>query len=110
MDYTGARISPFRELPGITPPLLEWTPSIAPAGMTWYDGQGFPAWRGSLFVAALREKSVRRIPLVEGMPGQQELLFQELDQRLRDVRSGPDGNLWLLTDGEDGQLLRVVPG
>ena len=110
VDYTGARITPFRELPGITPPLLEWTPSIAPAGMTWYDGQGFPAWRGSLFVAALREKSVRRIPLANGVPGEQELLFQELDQRLRDVRSGPDGNLWLLTDGEDGQLLRVVPG
>lgn len=110
VDYTGARISPFRELPGITPPLLEWTPSIAPAGMTWYDGQGFPPWRGSLFVAALREKSVRRIPLVNGVPGEQEVLFRELDQRLRDVRSGPDGNLWLLTDGEDGQLLRVVPG
>ncbi len=110
VDYTGARITPFRELPGITPPLLEWTPSIAPAGLTWYDGAGFPAWRGSLFVAALREKSVRRIPLVDGVPGQQELLFQELDQRLRDVRSGPDGNLWLLTDGEEGQVLRVVPG
>lgn len=110
VDYTGARITPFRDLPGITPPLLEWTPSIAPAGMTWYDGTGFPAWRGSLFVAALREKSVRRIPLVDGKPGQQELLFQELDQRLRDVRSGPDGNLWLLTDGKDGQLLRVAPG
>jgi glucose/arabinose dehydrogenase len=110
VDYTGARITPFRDLPGITLPLLEWTPSIAPAGMTWYDGTGFPAWRGSLFVAALREKSVRRIPLVDGKPGQQELLFQELDQRLRDVRSGPDGNLWLLTDGEEGQLLRVVPG
>ena len=110
VDYTGARITPFRDLPGITPPLLEWTPSIAPAGMTWYDGTGFPAWRGSLFVAALREKSVRRIPLVDGKPGQQELLFQELDQRLRDVRSGPDGTLWLLTDGEEGQLLRVVPG
>ncbi|KTT30181.1 PQQ-dependent sugar dehydrogenase [Pseudomonas rhizoryzae] len=110
VDYTGARITPFRELPGITPPLLEWTPSIAPAGLTWYDGTGFPAWRGSLFVAALREKSVRRIPLVDGKPGQQELLFQELDQRLRDVRSGPDGTLWLLTDGEEGQVLRVVPG
>ncbi len=109
VDYTGARITPFRELPGITPPLLEWTPSIAPAGMTWYDGQGFPAWRGSLFVAALREKSVRRVPLVDGAPGEQEVLFRELDQRLRDVRSGPDGNLWLLTDGEEGRVLRVVP-
>ncbi|KUM40055.1 glucose dehydrogenase [Pseudomonas sp. EpS/L25] len=110
VDYTGARISPFRELPGIAPPLLEWTPSIAPAGLTWYDGAGFPAWRGSLFVAALREKAVRRVPLVNGVPGEQELLFQELDQRLRDVRSGPDGTLWLLTDGEEGQVLRVVPG
>ena len=109
IDYTYARITPYRNLPGIQPPLVEWTPSIAPAGLAWYDGALFPAWRGSLFVAALKERSVRRIPLASGAPGPQEVLFQELDERIRDVRAGPDGALYLLTDSPNGRVLRVVP-
>lgn len=109
IDYTYARITPFRALPGITPPLAHWTPSIAPAGLTYYDGTLFPAWRGSLFVAALKERSVRRVPLVNGLPGPQELMFTELGERLRDVRSGPDGALYLLTDDPQGRVLRVRP-
>lgn len=109
VDYTGARITPWQTRPGITPPLLEWTPSIAPAGMAYYDGDQFPAWRGSLFVAALKEKSVRRVPLKDGRPGPQELLFAELGERMRDVRSGPDGALYLLTDSPQGRVLRVLP-
>lgn len=109
VDYTYARISPYRSLPGVTPPLAEWTPSIAPAGLAWYDGALFPAWRGSLLVAALAEKSVRRVPMTNGMPGPQEVLFQELGERLRDVRVGPDGAVYLLTDSPQGRVLRVVP-
>jgi glucose/arabinose dehydrogenase len=109
IDYTYARITPYKNLPGIRPPLVEWTPSIAPAGMTWYDGALFPAWRGSLFVAALKERSVRRIPLVGGVPGPQDVLFMELGERIRDVRAGPDGALYLLTDSPAGRVLRVVP-
>ncbi|AMM24181.1 PQQ-dependent sugar dehydrogenase [Variovorax sp. PAMC 28711] len=109
VDYTGARITPWRTYPGITPPLVEWTPSIAPAGMAHYDGALFPAWRGSLFVAALKEKSVRRVPMKEGVPGSQEILFTELNERMRDVRSGPDGALYLLTDAPNGRVLRVRP-
>ncbi|MFN3496357.1 MAG: PQQ-dependent sugar dehydrogenase, partial [Hydrogenophaga sp.] len=93
IDYTYSRITPYSSLPGITPPLVEWTPSIAPAGLTAYEGALFPAWRGSLFVAALKERSVRRVPLDNGVPGAQELLFQELGERIRDVRTGPDGAL-----------------
>jgi glucose/arabinose dehydrogenase len=110
VDYTGARVTPYRSWPGVTPPLLEWTPSIAPAGMCFYDGALFPAWRGSLLVAALRERSVRRVPLQGGVPGAQQLLFTELGERLRDVRSGPDGAVWLLTDSAQGRVLRVLPG
>lgn len=110
VDYTGARVTPYRTRPGITPPLLEWTPSIAPAGLCAYEGALFPAWRGSLLVAALRERSVRRVPMQDGTPGTQELLFTELNERLRDVRSGPDGAVWLLTDSAQGRVLRVVPG
>ena len=109
IDYTYARITPYRRLPGIEPPLVEWTPSIAPAGLAWYDGALFPAWRGSLFVAALKERSVRRVPMAGGVPGTQEVLFQELGERIRDVRAGPDGAVYLLTDSANGRVLRVVP-
>jgi glucose/arabinose dehydrogenase len=109
VDYTYARVTPYRSLPGIEPPLVEWTPSIAPAGMAWYDGALFPAWRGSLLVAALVERSVRRVPLVRGVPGPQELLFQEVGERIRDVRAGPDGAIYLLTDSPNGRVLRVLP-
>jgi glucose/arabinose dehydrogenase len=109
IDYTYARITPYTTLPGIQPPLVEWTPSIAPGGMAWYDGALFPAWRGSLLVAALKERSVRRVPMAGGVPGPQEVLFQELDERIRDVRAGPDGAIYLLTDSPTGRVLRVVP-
>jgi glucose/arabinose dehydrogenase len=109
VDYTYARITPFRQLPGMTEALLEWTPSVAPAGMAWYEGALFPAWRGSLFVANLKEQSVRRVPMAGGRPGVQEVLFQELGERLRDVRVGPEGALYLLTDHPAGRVLRVQP-
>ncbi|MGO3126853.1 MAG: PQQ-dependent sugar dehydrogenase [Luteimonas sp.] len=109
VDYTGARVTPYRSWPGITGPLTYWTPSIAPSGMTWYDAALFPAWRGSLFVSALAERSVRRVPMSGGKPGPQEVLFAELGERIRDVRAGPDGALYLLTDRADGRALRVVP-
>ena len=109
VDYTYARITPYRSLPGMAPPLLEWTPSVAPAGLAWYDGALFPAWRGSLLVANLKERSVRRVPMPGGVPATQELLFQELGERLRDVRAGPDGAVYLLTDNPQGRVLRVLP-
>jgi aldose sugar dehydrogenase len=109
VDYTYARITPYRSLSGIQPPLVEWTPSIAPAGLAWYDGALFPAWRGSLLVAALVERSVRRVPMAKGVAGPQEVLFKELGERIRDVRAGPDGAIYLLTDSPDGRVLRVVP-
>lgn len=110
VDYTFARITPYRNLPGITPPLTEWTPSIAPAGMAWVDSALFPAWRGSLLVAALAERSVRRVPMgSDGTPGPQDVLFKELGERIRDVRMGPEGAVYLLTDNPQGRVLRVVP-
>jgi aldose sugar dehydrogenase len=109
VDYTGARITPYRALPGITPPLLHWTPSIAPAGLAWYDAALFPAWRGSFFVAALKERSVRRVAMQAGQPVAQDTLFTELGERLRDVRAGPDGALYLLTDSAEGRVLRISP-
>lgn len=109
VDYNGARITPFDSYPGMTPALLEWTPSIAPAGMMLYRGALFPDWQGSLFVSALAGKHVQRIPLERGRPGTPERLFGELDARIRDVRAGPDGAIYLLIDEADGRLLRVLP-
>lgn len=109
VDYSGARISPYTEYPGMEQPLVYWVPSIAPAGMTFYDGELFPDWRGDLFIAALVEKSVRRIDLEGGAVVGQQILFDEAGVRIRDVRAAPDGSLYLLTDSAAGSILRVTP-
>lgn len=109
VDYSGAVISPYTELPGLEQPLLQWTPSIAPAGFTIYRGDLFPEWDGSLMVAALAGMEVRRVVLDGSQVVEQESLFKELESRFRDVRSGPDGALYLLTDAAEGKLLKVVP-
>jgi glucose/arabinose dehydrogenase len=109
-DYVRSMISPFTERPGMEQPRTYWVPSIAPGGMTLYNGDAFPEWRGNLFVAALAEESVRRIPMLDmARTESQEVLFEEVGQRMRDVKTGPDGALYLLTDDPEGQLLRVVP-
>jgi glucose/arabinose dehydrogenase len=109
VDYNFAQISPYTELPGMEQPLVYWVPSIAPAGMAYYDDDLFPEWRGDLFVAALAERSIRRLDLEDGRVVDQEVLFTELGQRMRDVRVGPDGALYLLTDSSEGTVLRVTP-
>ncbi len=90
-------------------PQWSWVPSIAPSGLTWYDGQAFPQWQGDLFIGALVDKEVRRLDMENGKIVAEEKLFSELGERIRDVRSGPDGYLYILTDSEDGKLIRVVP-
>ncbi len=108
VDYSGAHVSPYSSYAGMEQPLVYWVPSIAPGGMTLYSGQEFSQWQGNLLIAALAEKSVRRI-VVEGRTVlQQETLFTDLEQRLRDVRHGPDGAIYLLTDADDGKVIRVT--
>ncbi len=107
IDYTGARISPFREYPGMTPPIVDWTPSIAAAGMAVYDGDVFSEWRGDLFVTSLVFNYVERVDLEEGEVAGRERLFEEIGERLRDVRVGPDGALYVLTDSAAGRVVRV---
>lgn len=110
VDYSGAQISPYTALPGMEQPLLHWTPSIAPSGLTRYQGDAFPAWKGSFFVGALADQSVHRLTLdAEGRLQDREVMFESLGVRVRDVRSGPDGMLYLLTDDAAGKVLRVVP-
>lgn len=108
IDYNFAQITPYSTLPGMTGPILEWTPSIAPSGMAIYRGDIFSEWRGDLFVSALAAKKVQRVRLSGIRVIEQEDLFTELDQRIRYVYAGEDGYLYLLTDEPDGQLIRVT--
>jgi glucose/arabinose dehydrogenase len=94
--------------PGYEPPVTYWVPtSIAPSGMAFYDADRFPEWRGNLFVGALAGMALWRIVLDGDTVVQREPLFTELGERIRDVRQGPDGWLYLLTDSSAGRLLRV---
>lgn len=107
LDYTGARVSPWQAYPGTVDPRWRWTPSIAPAGLALYRGAMFPAWQESLLVSALAGRAVHRVTLRDGEPVAEERLFDELGERLRDVRVAPDGAVWLLTDAANGAALRV---
>jgi glucose/arabinose dehydrogenase len=91
-------------------PWLFWSPSIAVAGMAFYTGDRFPEWKGSLFVTGLIGQQLQRIVLNEkGEPTRRLPLLSELGQRLREVRQGPDGLLYVLTDETAGALLRIEP-
>lgn len=109
LDYTGARVTPFQEREGMEPPLLHWTPSIAPSGMTLYTSDLFPQWRGDLLVGGLVTRQVHRVSLENGQAREVGTLFGELDERIRDVRTGPEGAVYLLTDSADGRVLRITP-
>ena len=108
-EYSGPRIGVGTEAPGMEPPLLHWTPSIAPSGMAFYTGTEFPRWRGDLFVGALAGRHLRRVVVRDGAVVEQELLLEGSLGRIRDVREGPDGRLWLLTDERRGALYRLEP-
>ncbi len=109
LDYSGAIITPYTELPGMEQPIHYWTPSIAPAGMSVYTGDLFPGWKGDLIVAALVSTDLRRMDLEGGKVVGEQSLLAERGERLRDVRMAPDGALYVLTDEDDGKVLRVVP-
>lgn len=109
IDYPFARVTPFRQLAGYRDAVLEWTPSIAPAGLAVYDGALFPEWRGDLLVPALKERAVRRVLRDGRQVVGEQLLLAELGERMRDVKVGRDGAVYVVTDGVEGRLLRVVP-
>jgi len=110
IDYDGSNISNITHKDGMEQPVLHWTPSIAPSGMAFYSGDKFPQWKGDLFVGALKDRHLRRIDLDGDNVVGQEILLEELKQRIRDVRSGPNGFLYVLTDAPDGEIIRIEPG
>ncbi len=114
--YEGPRISESPVAPGIEQPILVWLPSIGPTGLAFYTGNRFPAWQGNLFVGSARRGEVPRTGGLERVVVndkleelRRETLLTELHQRIRDVRQGPDGLLYVLTDEDDGALLRLEP-
>jgi glucose/arabinose dehydrogenase len=117
-DYQGPRLSESPVAPGIEQPLVLWIPSIAPTGMTFYDGDNLaiPAWKGNLFVGSARRGEIPRTGGLERIVFNDKLeelrresLLTELHQRIRDVRQGPDGKLYVITDEDDGALMRIEP-
>ncbi len=105
---TGARIGEATERDDVEAPVVQWTPSIAPSGMAFYTADRIAEWQGNLFVGALRGQSLFRLVLDGGRVTHQERLLTEVGGRIRDVRQGPDGLLYLL-DESNGRILRVEP-
>ena len=107
--YSGEPIGIGTHQDGMEQPLHYWVPSIATAGITFVTSERFPEWRGNLLVAGLRGRTVARLMLDGEQVVGEERLFGDLGERIRDVRQGPDGFLYLLTDSPQGRLLRVEP-
>jgi glucose/arabinose dehydrogenase len=115
-DYAGPRVSESPTREGMETPLVVWIPSIAIAGMAVYTGDRFPQWKGNVFVGSMRTGEIpgtghlERIVFNESTDElRRESMLGELRQRIREVRQGPDGCLYLLTDEDDGALLRIEP-
>ena len=107
-EYSGPSIGEGTAKAGMEQPAHYWVPSIAPSGMTFHSGNGYPAWKGQLFVGALAARQlVRLVVEPDGKVRSEERIA--IDKRVRDVREGPDGALYLLTDEDAGEVLRVVP-
>jgi len=109
VDYSGAKIGVGTSAPGMEQPEFYWDPSIAPSGMMFYTGDAFAAWRDSLFVGALKARLLVRLSMKDGHIVGEERMLQSLKHRIRDVRQGPDGLIYLLTDETDGEILRIQP-
>lgn len=106
VDYSGAPIGVQEPPAGVTPPAHVWVPSIAPSGLTVYDGGLFPAWRGTVLIGGLR---AQLIAVVDPATGAEERILERAFGRIRDVRTGPDGAVWFLTDDRRGGVFRILP-
>jgi len=107
--YSGKKIGVGQHRHGMEQPIYYWDPSIAPSGMAFYTANLHPAWKGNLFVGALKFRSLYRLILNGEKIVAQERLLKSLHERIRDVRQGPDGALYVLTDSRKGRILRVTP-
>jgi glucose/arabinose dehydrogenase len=109
INYDGTIITEEKSRPGMEQPLVYWVPSIGPSGMTVYTGDRFPNWKGNLLVGAMAGMHLRRVVLEGTRVVKEEKLLLRLGRRIRDVRQGPDGLLYILTDETQGSLIRIEP-
>ncbi len=113
-NYDGSKVGLGFSAPGFEDPVWFWVPAIANSGLTFYDGDKFPTWKGSAFVGALRFNTgqhIRRVSFnAKGEPIGDEIILAELKQRIRQVSQGPDGDLYALTDETFGAVLKIEPG
>jgi aldose sugar dehydrogenase len=110
VNYDGSPVGAGKQrAPGMTDPVWHWTPSIAPSGMAFYTGNLIPSWNGSLINGALKFELLSRLTLDGDRAVKEERLLQSLHERIRDVRQGPDGAIYLLTDNSAGRILRLAP-
>ena len=108
-SYMGFKIGEGTHKEGMAQPVHYWVPSISPSGLMIYDGDRFPAWQGSFFAGALSAELLVRLEVAGGKGVVEERMLEDLEERIRDVRQGPDGLIYLLTDHPDGMLLRLEP-
>ncbi len=106
---SGAKIGEGKTKEGMENPVIQWTPSIAPSGLTFYTGDAYPVWKGSLFSGNLAGQRLVRMTIENHRVTEQEILLQGTVGRIRDVKEGPDGFIYLITDSTDGTLYRIEP-
>lgn len=107
--YSGGRIGEGTSKEGMEQPVHYWDPSIAPSGMAFVTSDKYPHWQGDLLVGALRGRHLARLDLDGGKVAGEARLLEDLGERIRDVRQGTDGYVYVLTDSDDGRLLRLIP-
>lgn len=108
VDYSGARIGEGTARPGMEQPVYYWDPSFAPSGAVFYTGDAYPGWSGSLLIGGLVSRVLVRLALDGGRVAREERHLAELGERIRDVRQGPDGLVYMITDSPQGRILRLV--
>ncbi|MBA3445289.1 MAG: PQQ-dependent sugar dehydrogenase [Gemmatimonadales bacterium] len=109
IDYSGAKIGEGSVKPGLEQPVYYWDPVIAPSGMVFYTGDAFPDWKGSVLIGSMQPGRLVRLTLQDGKVAREERYLGGLGKRIRDVQQGLKGELYLLTDEDEGQVLRVTP-
>jgi len=109
-EYSGEPIHETTQAPGLEQPVYYWDPVISPGALTIYSGELFPEWKGNFFIAGLSSKALVRLSLSNDRVVGEERLLAERGERIREVVEGPEGALYLLTDGGGGKLLKLTPG
>jgi aldose sugar dehydrogenase len=109
VHYTGAKIGEGTAKPGMEQPVYYWDPVIAPSGMTFYTGDAFSDWKGSILVGSLKPGGLVRLTMNNGRVVREERYLADLNERIREVVQGPDGGIYMLTDSPRGRLLRLQP-